>query len=104
MLVFDTVISLSYSQLDSLRNALCLQQPAHGPRVSYAHQPSRRTSSRIRDEPLPLPITDMPIALPPMSPPRGVSSVEGPKDILSPHMSRLLWEMLRTGRIVVVVP
>ena len=61
-------------------------QPAvHGPRVSYAYQPSPRTSNRIRDEPPPLPTTTgMPItSTTPMSPPRGGSSVEGPKDTLS---------------------
>ena len=63
-------------------------QPVHGPRVSYAYQPNPRTSSRIRDEPLPLPTTGMPIASPPMSLPRGVSSVEGSKDISSPQTSR----------------
>ena len=63
-------------------------QPVHGPRVSYAYQPSPRTSSRVRNEPPPLPTTTMPITSPPMSPPRGVSSVEGSKDILSPQTSR----------------
>jgi len=66
-------------------------QPVHAPRVSYAYQPSPRTSNRIRDEPPPLPTTGMPtIASPPtsMSPPRGFSSVEEPKDTLSPQTSR----------------
>ena len=63
-------------------------QPVHVPRVSYAYQPSPRTSNRVRDEPPPLPTTGMSIASPPMSPPRGVSSAEGPKDILSPQTSR----------------
>ena len=63
-------------------------QPVHVPRVSYAYQPSPRTSNRIRDEPPPLPTTGMSIASPPMSPPRGVSSVEGPKDFSSPPTSR----------------
>jgi hypothetical protein len=58
-------------------------QPTHGPRVSYASQPTPRTSGRIRDEPPPLPTT--PFATPPLSPPRGVSSVEVPKGLLSPH-------------------
>ena len=63
-------------------------QPVHVPRVSYAYQPSPRTSNRIRDEPPPLPTTGISIASPPMSPPRGVSSVEGPKDFSSPPTSR----------------
>ena len=65
-------------------------QPVHAPRVSYAYQPSPRTSNRIREEPQPppLPTTSMPITSPPMSPPRGVSSVEGPKDYLSSQTSR----------------
>ena len=63
-------------------------QPVHVPRVSYAYQPSPRTSNRIRDEPPPLPTAGIPIASPPMSLPRGVSSVEGPKDTLSPQTSR----------------
>ena len=58
-------------------------QPVNGPRVSYASQPTPRASGQVRDEPPPLPT--MPFASPPMSPPRGVSSVEGPKDLLSPH-------------------
>ena len=63
-------------------------QPVHAPRVSYAYQPSPRTSNRIRDEPPPLPTTSMPITSPPMSLPRGVSSVEGPKDTSSQQTSR----------------
>ena len=65
-------------------------QPVHVQRVSYAYQPSPRTSNRIRDEPPPLPTNSMSIVSPPMSLalPRGVSSVDGPKDSLSPQTSR----------------
>lgn len=56
-------------------------QPIHGPRVSYAFQPTPRASNRIRDEPPPVPTT--PFALPPMSLPPGVSSVEAPRELLS---------------------
>ena len=63
-------------------------QPAHAPRVSYAYQPSPRTSNRVRDEPPPLPTTSVPITSPPMSLPRGVSSVGGPKDTSSQQTSR----------------
>lgn len=63
-------------------------QPVHVPRVSYAYQPSPRTSNRIRDEPPPLPTAGISIASPPMPLPRGVSSIEGPKDTSSAQTSR----------------
>ena len=63
-------------------------QSVHAPGVSYAYQPSPRTSNRIRDEPPPLPATGVSNSSPPMSPPQGVSSAEGPKDFFPRAMSR----------------
>ena len=57
-------------------------QRVNGPRVSHVSQPTSHASGRIQDEPPPLPT--VPFASPPISPLRGVSSAEGPKDILSP--------------------
>ena len=58
-------------------------QTVHLPRVSYVYQPSIRTNDRISDGPLPLPTTGMSTASRRMSPPRGISSVERPRDFLS---------------------
>jgi len=72
-----------YSSDDSHPTITHPAQPTHVPRVSYASQPTPRGSGQSRDEPPPVPA--MAFALPPMSPPRGVSSVEAPKDLLSPQ-------------------
>ncbi|KAF8803471.1 hypothetical protein BYT27DRAFT_6739153 [Phlegmacium glaucopus] len=61
-------------------------QTAPVPRVSYASQPTPRASGQIQNEPPP-PVPTMPFAMPPMSPPRGASSVETPRDILSPQQT-----------------
>ena len=65
-----------YNSDDSHPTITPSARPVHAPRVSYASHPTPRTNDQTPDEPLPVPT---------MTLLRGVSSVETPKEFLSPQ-------------------